>query len=100
MNKSFFILICGFLMCTATMIGQTQNGLSIEQCNVDDSALNDKDTEIRKLAIARTTDQSVFRHVALNDKDPEIRKLAITRTTDQGVFQQIALDDEDSEIKK
>ena len=100
MNKSFFTLICGFLMCVATMTVQAQNGLSVEKCNIDDSALNDKDSEIRKLAIAKSTDQGVFRHVALNDKDPEIRKLAIARSTDQGVFRHVALNDKDSEIRK
>ena len=46
-------------------------------------ALYDEDSEVRKLVLARITDQSVCKQIALNDKDPEVRKLALARITDQ-----------------
>ena len=38
MNKSLFILICGYLMCTATMTVYAQNDISVEQSNATNIA--------------------------------------------------------------
>ena len=54
MNKLFFSLICGCLMCAATMTIQAQEG--------------------------NTADQSVFKKISLNDKlNLEMRKYALSR---------------------
>ena len=100
MGKILFILICGCLISTATVTVRAQSENTIEQSKVIDSEWHKMDPEFRKLAITRSTDQTVFKQVALEDKDPEVRRLAISRLTDQSVFKQIALEDKDPEEKK
>ena len=116
-QKSFFTLICGCLVCIATMTVQAQNDaaalndrdpkvrkFALEQTNnqstISQAALNDRDPEIRKLALRKSTNQSTISHVALNDRDQEIRKLALKMSTNQSTISHIALNDRDPEIRK
>ena len=41
--------------------------------------MNDRDAEVRKLAVGKLTIQSTISHVAMNDRDAEVRKLAMER---------------------
>src|SRR5690554_6353773 len=70
------------------------------QSTLSHVALNDKDSEVRKLAIKKLTTQSTLSHVALNDSDVEIRKLAISKLTTQSTLSHVALNDKDSEVRK
>ena len=89
MKKLFFALICGCLICAATMTVQAQEGHTADSV-FGKIALNDKENaEVRRYALTRITDQSVFKQIALNDKeDAEIRRFVLTRVTDQSVFKQ------------
>ena len=100
MNKLFFSLICGCLMCTATMTIQAQEGSASGESVFKEIALNDKDIELRKLAMSRLNDQSVFKEIALNDKNLELRKLAMSLLNDQSAFKEIALNDKNLELRK
>ena len=78
MNKKFFTIVCGCLMFAATMTIWAQEGHTTDSVSIK-IALNDEDNpEIRKFALSKITDQSVFGEIALNNKDnPEIRKFAL-----------------------
>jgi hypothetical protein len=41
--------------------------------------MNDKDVEVRKLAIGKLTNQNTLSYIAKNDGNSEIRKLALKR---------------------
>jgi hypothetical protein len=62
-------------------------------------ALNDKDAEVRMLAVSKSDLQSTLSNVALNDKDKEVRKLAVSKLTLQSTLSIVALNDKDSEIR-
>jgi hypothetical protein len=80
MNKLFFALICGYIMCAATWKIQAQEVTTADSV-FNQIALNNKDdAEVRRYALTRVTDQSVFKQIALDDKvDADIRKYALTR---------------------
>ena len=42
-------------------------------------AANDKDPEVRKLAVEKSINQQTISYVAANDKDPDVRKAALQR---------------------
>ena len=60
-------------------INSTETYNSGNQSTLSNVALNDNDTEVRKLAVSKLIIQSTLSNVALNDKDAEVRKLAIKR---------------------
>jgi hypothetical protein len=102
MNKLVFALICGCIMCAATMTVRAQSSHTSDSVFVQIALNNKEDAEIRRFALTRITDQSAIGQIVLNEKeDADFRKFALTRTSDQSVIRQIALNDkEDAEIRK
>src|SRR5690554_1801239 len=70
------------------------------QSTLSSVALNDKDIEVRKLAVEKLTIQSTLSSVALNDNDAEIRKLAVSKLDIQSTLSSVALNDKDIEVRK
>ena len=79
---------------------KAQNSSCSDQNMLSNVALNDKDANVRKVAVQKLTDQNTLSLVALNDKDVDVRKLAVEKLTDQNTLSLVALNDENSEIRK
>lgn len=70
------------------------------QATFSSIALNDEDSEVRKLAVKMLTLQSTLSSVALNDIDPEVRLLAVSKLDLQSTLSSVALKDKDREVRK
>jgi hypothetical protein len=108
---TFLLLILSLTSCLTTkhekirsqsftVISNTDSINYGNQSTLSSVALNDKDTEVRMLAVSKLNSQSILSKVALNDKDKEVRKLAVSKLTRQSTLSTVALNDKDSEVRK
>jgi len=82
-------------------------GLSVEagepvsdQATLAKTALEAKESEVRRAAVERLTDQALLAKVAVEAKDVSVRTLATAKVTNQTLLAKIALGDRESEVRR
>ena len=69
-----------------------------DQTKLAKIALEDKDAEVRRAAVAKLTDQALLAKIAVEAKDADVRSAAVAKLTDQALLAKIAAEDKDLNV--